>query len=199
MHCYADDTQVYFSFKPNSTSSEDSAFSAIQSGIATIRSWLLTNKLLINVTKTEFLMIGTRQQLSKVQTSSISVGESRISSFKEVRNLATLLDNTLSMSTHVSKVASSCFYYIYNIRRIRKYLSRGACKTLVNALITSRFDYCNSFLYGSPSSLLARLQRVQTVQPDLSTMSLVPPRHLLFLSTSTGWLLNIEFSSKYSS
>ena len=56
-----DDTKVYFSFKPNSTPSEDSAFSAIQSCIAAIRSWLLTNKLLINVTKTEFLMIGTRQ------------------------------------------------------------------------------------------------------------------------------------------
>ena len=162
MHCYADDTQVYLSFKPNSTSSEDSAFSAIQCCIAVIRSWLLTNKLLINVTKTEFLMIGTRQRLSKVQTGSICVGESRISSSKEVRNLRTWLDNTLSMSTHVSKVASSCFYYIYNIRRIRKYLSRGICETLVNnALITSCLDYCNSLLYGSPSSLLARLQRVQ--------------------------------------
>ena len=161
MHCYADDTQVYLSFKPGSISSEESAFSAIQSCISAIRSWLLTNKLLINDTKTEFLIIGTRQQLSKVQTDSISVGESRISSSNEVRNLGTWLDNTLSMSTQVSKVASSCFYYIYNIRRIRKYLSREVCETLVNSLITSRLDYCNSLLYGCPSSLLARLQRVQ--------------------------------------
>ena len=65
------------------------------------------------------------------------------------------------MFTQVSKVASSCFYYIYNIRRIRKYLSREVCETLVNSLITSRLDYCNSLLYGCPSSLLARLQRVQ--------------------------------------
>ena len=87
MHCYADDTQVYLSFKPNSIYSEDSAFSAIQSCISVIRSWLLTNKLLVNDTKTEFLIIGTRQQLSKVQIDSISIGESRISSSKEVRNL----------------------------------------------------------------------------------------------------------------
>ena len=122
MHYYADDTQVYISLKPDSISSEDSAFSAIQSCISAIHSWLLTNKLLINDTKTEFLIIGTRQQLFKVQTDSISVGESRISSSKEVRNLGTWLDNTLSMFTQVSKVASSCFYCIYNIRRIRKYL-----------------------------------------------------------------------------
>ena len=61
-------------------------------------------------------------------------------SSKEVRNLGTWLDNTLLMSTQVTKVASSCFYYIYNIRRIRKYLSREVCETLVNALITSRLD-----------------------------------------------------------
>ena len=51
----------------------------------------VTNKLLINDTKTEFLIIGTRQQLSNVQTDSISVGESRISSSKEVRNLGSTI------------------------------------------------------------------------------------------------------------
>ena len=109
MHCYADDTQVYLSFKSDSISSEDSAFSAIQSCISAIRSWLLTNKLLINDTKTEFLIIGTRQQLSKVQTDSISVGESRISSSK-VRNLGTWLDNTsqcLLRSARLSPLAST--------------------------------------------------------------------------------------------
>ena len=39
-----------------------------------------------------------------------SVGESRISSSKEEHNLGTWLNKTLSMSTHVSKVASSCFF-----------------------------------------------------------------------------------------
>ena len=161
IHCYADDTQLYFSFKPDSTSSANSALSTIQSCITNVRSWLLTNRLLINDTKTEFLVIGTRQQLTKVQIDSISVGESQIPSSKEVKNLGTWFDNTLSMSTQVSKVASSCFFFIYNIRRIRKYLSKEVCETLVNALVTSRIDYCNSLLYGHPSALLARLQRVQ--------------------------------------
>ena len=98
-----------------------------------ICSWLITNKLLINDSKTEFLIVGTRQQVSKIYIDSISIGNSRISSSNVVKNLGTLLDNTLSMSTQVSKVASSCFYSIYNIRRIRKYLSKEVCETLVNA------------------------------------------------------------------
>ena len=193
MHCYADNTQVYLSFKPNSISSEDSAFSAIQSCISAIRSWLLTCKLLINDTKSEFLIMGTRQQISKIQTDSISVGESRISSSKEVQNLGTWLDNTFSMSTQISKVASSCFFWIYNIQRIRKYLSRRVCETFLNALSTSCLYESNSLLYGSHSSLVARLQRVlnSAARPIYNvsrSFSL-----LLFLSTSTGCLLTSHF------
>ena len=105
-------------------------------------------------------MIGTRQQLSKVQTSNISVGESRISFYKEVRNLGSWLDNTLSMSTPVSKVASSCFYYIYNIRRIKN-TSLGESVKLSLMLLSRLVLTIVTLLYGSPPSLLARLQRVQ--------------------------------------
>ena len=41
-------------------------------------------------------------------------------------------------------------------------------RTIVNALVTSRLDYCNSLLYGSPSSLLSRLQSVQNCAARLT-------------------------------
>ena len=61
----------------------------------------------------------------------------------------------------ITKICSSSFYYIYNIRRIRKYLSQQSTETLVHAFITSRLDYCNGLLYGLPDCLLNKLQRVQ--------------------------------------
>ena len=88
-----------------------------------------------------------------------------------MKNLGVWFDNELSLSKHVTRVTSSCYYFIYNIHRIRKYLSRNACETIINALVTSRLDYCNSFLYGYPSKLLARLQRVQNSTARLVYLS----------------------------
>ena len=40
------------------------------------------------------------------------------------------------------------FYYLHNLRRIRKYLSQDCLVTLIHAFVISRLDYCNSLMYG---------------------------------------------------
>ena len=64
-------------------------------------------------------------------------------------------------SSHVTKICASSFYYIYNICRIRNYLSLQSTEILVHVFITSRLEYCNDLLYGLPDCLLNKLQRVQ--------------------------------------
>ena len=48
-------------------------------------------RLLLNDTKTEFRFIGTRQQLSKLRSSSIDVGNQKIDRFSSVWNLCVRL------------------------------------------------------------------------------------------------------------
>ena len=118
--------------------------------------------------KTECLLIGTRQQLQKVgNISMLSVGDSQIAPSCEVRNLGTWFDSKMSMLCHINRTCSSAFYYLYNIRRIRKYLSCPITEWLVHAFITSRVDYCNSLLYGLPNSHIMKLQRIQNAAARL--------------------------------
>ena len=159
IHCYADDTQLYLAFSPN-TPAADSAVQAMRDCIMDLRNWMINDRLLLNDDKTEFLLLGTRQQLAKVNIATITVGNTEVTSGTAVKNLGAWLDSTLGMLTHISKTCSAAFYYLHNISRIRKFLSLEDTKTLVHAFVTSRVDYCNSLLYGTPASHLNKVQRV---------------------------------------
>ena len=114
VHTYADDTQLYLSFKPSDSSSEVEAVSAMQKCICDVRAWMREDQLMLNDDKTEFLIIGTRQQLSKVSIESIKIGETEVSPVASARNLGTCFDTHLDMGTHITKTCSSAFYYLYN-------------------------------------------------------------------------------------
>ena len=167
VHCYADDTQLYVSFSPNKNTGQYEAVNAIQHCVDDIRNWMTNDKLLLNDEKTEFLMIGTKPQRAKVNIDHILIGDSVIRPKGVVKNLGTWLDSTLSMNFHVNNICSNAFYYLYNIRRIRKYLSRRSTETLIHAFVSSRVDYCNSLLYGLPAYQLNKLQRVQNTAARL--------------------------------
>ena len=71
------------------------------------------------------------------------------------------------MRHHIINVCKKGFFYLHNIRRIKKYLSRDSLLTLVHAFITSRLDYCNALLYGLPKEQIVKLQRVQNAATRL--------------------------------
>ena len=58
---------------------------------------------------------------------------------------------------------------IRSIGRIRKYLTDENLKLLVNTLVISRLDYCNSILYGLSKRELDKLQRVHNTAARLIT------------------------------
>ena len=124
-------------------------------------------KILLNEEKTEFFLTGTKQQLAKVDIGHIKVGKVNIAPHSPVKNLGVWFDSNLSMVDHITKTCSAAFYYLYNIRRIRKYLTKECTETLIHAFISSRLDYCNSLLFGVPECHLHKLQRVQNVAARL--------------------------------
>ena len=67
----------------------------------------------------------------------------------------------MTMKAQVSGIVKSATYHTRNISRVRKYLTVDSAKKLVNSLVTSRLDYCNSLLAGIGDTQIKRLQRVQ--------------------------------------
>ena len=72
-----------------------------------------------------------------------------------------IFDSDFSFHKHVSEICKSCFYHIRDLRRILRHIPLSTAKTISNALICSRLDYCNSLLNNIAKQDLSKLQRVQ--------------------------------------
>ena len=86
-----------------------------------------------------------------------------------VSDLSVILDNQLKMTDHVAALCRSCFFQLRQIRSIRRSLTSDARKTLVNAFVMSRLDYCNSLCHGINEGLLNKLQHIQNAAARLVT------------------------------
>ena len=186
VHCYADDTQLYLSFKPNNTS-QDQVSQAMENCIEKIRKWIIHDRMLINDSKTELILIGSKQQLAKLQPISISVGNSTINNSSAVKNLGCWFDANLSMSKHITNVCNSAFFYLHNIKSIMKYLHEDSLHTLVHAFVTNRLDYCNSLLHGASKEQIAKVQRVQNAAARL-LMNVGKHSHITPILYELHWL-----------
>ena len=92
-HLYADDSQLYVSF---SSGDSAAALNGLQSCLASVQSWMSTNKLKLNPDKREFLLIGNEWKRSKYLSMCpielLSVGTYPA---KSARNLGVIFDKKL--------------------------------------------------------------------------------------------------------
>ena len=79
----------------------------------------------------------------------------------KARNLGVIFDSSFRFSAQVSSICSSSFYHIPDFAWIRRYLNKPTAIAVANALVSSRLDYCNSFLNSISEYDLKRLNSIQ--------------------------------------
>ncbi|KAK3545793.1 hypothetical protein QTP70_013127 [Hemibagrus guttatus] len=133
------------------------------------------HQLKLNPSKTELLIIP--GDPSPAQDLAISLNNSMISPSATARNLGVTMANQLSFSCPL----------LYNIKRIRPFLSTQATQVLVQSLVISRLDYCNSLLAGLPLNAIRPLQMIQNAAARL-VFNLPKFSHTTPLLRSLHWL-----------
>jgi len=119
------------------------------------------DRLKLNPTKTELMrcVAAHQRQYADYVTPFVLDGVS-IAPIKTVKLLGVYIDGDLSMSTHVSRTVSTCFYQLRRIKAVRRSLPIEAAKTVINAFIMSRVDYCNGLLPGITQRQRDRMQSI---------------------------------------
>ena len=143
---YADDIQLYS--KVNKQSNTE-----LNDCIEQVRRWLIFNNLFPNSSKTKLINITIKSCIFPT----VLFDSTIIEPSEYVTSLGVTLDYKLSFSRFISSICKSANYNLYNIRKIRKYLTVTSIMTLVQSLVISRLRYCNSITIHSNKNIYDRV------------------------------------------
>ena len=129
--------------------------------IAEIRGWMINRMLKLNDNRTDMVIYMSQYHLNKYGRCDISIGDSTTSPVECVRNLRVQIDQHLTIDKQVMAVYKACNFHIYSLSSIRRYITIDAERSVVQALITSRLDYCNSLLANLTNTQTKRLKSIQ--------------------------------------
>ena len=156
---------VYIAIDP---ANQAPSLTALQTCIEDVMWWNTQNMLRSNAEKTEVPLFTSRfTKTPKIEK--LFFDSAVIELTEKVRHLCAILDKNLILTYHINETCRKATNAIRSIGRICKYLTDENLKLLVNALVISRLDYCNSILNGLPKRKLDKLQRVQNTAARLIT------------------------------
>ena len=98
---YADDTHLTFA-----SDDMDTVELALNRDLESVNRWFIANKLTLNTTKTEFMLIGSRQKLKTISRfPSLSINDNPIDQVTTTKSLGVYIDENLSWGNHINKLA----------------------------------------------------------------------------------------------
>ena len=92
--------------------------------------------------------------------SHLQLGSDVVEPTDHARLLGVTLSADLTLDRHVSNTSACCFYWLRQLRRVRRSLDSKSAATLVHAFMSSCIDYCNVVLAESPKAITDKLQQV---------------------------------------
>ena len=164
---YADDTSITFV-----GSDVDEMNNCINLDLERIRVWLAANKLTLNMSKTEFLLIGSKQRLvNPTAKTTASINQFPIKQVSTVLSLGVHIDENLTWECHVNELSKKIASGISAIKRIRHTVPYKTLLSIYNSLVQPHFDYCSSVWGSCSKNLSQKLQKLQNRAARVITFS----------------------------
>ena len=171
-HCnftmYADDTTVYLC----GVNQQELQWK-VQEDLDIIGEWLKNNKLSLNIDKTNFMILGTKQRVIAHDKGdnpiSFKFNGNTLSRVRSTKCLGVIIDESLSWHEHVDHVCKKVISSLSMLRRIRPFLGVKDLSLLYNCLIQSQLDYCCE-VWGSRYDV--HINRLEILQKRAARMIL---------------------------
>ena len=122
--------------------------------------------------KSDAVLFGSRHSTKSLSViSDVDVAGTLVPISDKVMLLGVILDRHMTLDKHVNEISRSVYFHTTALRHVRNAITDDTAKTVAQALVSSRFDYANSILYGVPKYNISKLQRAQNFLARVVTRS----------------------------
>jgi hypothetical protein len=135
---------------------------AINHHLTNVKQWLSANRLSLDLVKTEYLLIGARENTDNLPAApNVFVGDTPTKKVEEAKALGVHIDEFLSWDKHIDKIAKKIPSAIGAIGKLKSCVDHNTLICAYNALILPHLDYCCEVWETVGATLSDRLQQLQ--------------------------------------
>ena len=163
-HCkvsmYADDTLLYCA----GTDINDIC-TKVNEDLEYVKTWLDQNKLSLNIEKSEFMLLGTRNRLNKINESNVDIRIKgmQLKRVKKCKHLGIIIDENLTWRDHIINIQKKTGTGLHMLKTVKQHVNKDTVllEMIYNAIVSSHLNYCDIVWDNCGVTLLNKLQKIQ--------------------------------------
>ena len=156
---YADDCQFIIKGKPENLGD---MIKKAENILVKAKYYFDRNGLLINPSKTQFVFVGSRQNIAQIPNGTIITFDgNNITPSSFVKNLGVYFDKYMTFDIHIDKMHKKVMGILIYLSRIKDSIPYSTRLLIVQALVLSIINYCSK-IWGAASRF--QLQKIQKLQ-----------------------------------
>ena len=149
---YADDTSLTLKFASVDLKHIDDC---LNYDLNRVYTWLSANRLTLNLTKTEFMLVASRQKLSTFpETPSFSINDHLVKQVSSTKSLGVHIDQNLNRECHILSICKKIAAALGAIKRIRHLIPFNILTNVYDSLVQPHFNN-GSVVWGNHGSDLS--------------------------------------------
>ena len=142
---------IYVNGLPNNI---ESIANTLNEDLANVSDWMKANKLSLNASKTEYMIIGSHKRLHQIQSvPPIILDNTQIKRVKVTKSLGLMIDETLTWDEQVTLITKKVNTGLNVLRRLRDFFDIKILTTVYQTLVQPYFDYCSQVWGGLGTTL----------------------------------------------
>ena len=151
--------------------------------------YFLTNGLLLNEKKTQFIFIGSRQYISEIGDDiHINFNGNIIKPMKFVKNLGVYFDRYMSFETHIDEIYKKVMGTLIYLNRVKDSFEPSTRKIVVQSLAMSIINYCLKVWGTTNNTQLQRIQKLQNFAARVAIGNVKKYDHISPFLKKLEWL-----------